>query len=54
MLESTGPGFLKKDVYRHAQGNNLPLDLVKPLTDSELLKLEASKCISYQDAKSES
>ena len=41
MLESIEPGFLKKDVYRHAQENNLPLDFITPLTDSELLKLEA-------------
>ena len=41
MLESIKPGVLKKDVYRHAQENKLPLAFLTSLTDTELLKLEA-------------
>ena len=43
MLESTKPGFLKKDVYRRARANNQPLDFPASLTDAELLNLEAAR-----------
>ena len=40
MLEATAPGFLRRDVYRHAQENNLPPEFLTPLKGSELLKRE--------------
>ena len=43
MLWSIEPCFLTAGVYRHAQENNLPLDVLTSLSDSELLELGEAK-----------
>ena len=43
ILESAEPGFLRKDVYRHANENNSPLDFLAPLSDMDLLELGAAQ-----------
>ena len=37
MLESIKPGFLKTGVYKYAQSNNLPLELLMSFTDVEII-----------------
>ena len=42
-LESIGPSILRRDIYRHAQENKIPLEFLTPLKGSELLKLEEAQ-----------
>ena len=46
-LESIKPGFLKKDVYKYAQENKLPLEVLKSFTDVELLKIDAVRLFAF-------
>ena len=53
-LESIKPGFLKRDVYRHAQENNLPLDFFRAFNGCGIDKPRSPTVRITEKPKSES
>ena len=50
-LEAIKPGFLKKDVYRYAQENKIPLETLKSFTGDELLKLDTARLFALPQSQ---
>ena len=53
-LQSTEPGFLKKDVYKRAEENNPATDCFASLSDAKLLELGISQLRSLPRRQNES